>query len=99
MFQESSLGLHESHQRLALLCDLTAIGKGADLSGFQHQSSYAVPNWFSVNGNLWTFKPKSPAPEAKAMIAISKTKMENVFHWANTLDFILYASELIPGKL
>ena len=33
------------------------------------------------------------------MIAISKTKMENVFHWTNTLDYILYASELIPGKL
>lgn len=72
MFQESSLGLCECHQRLSLLCDLAALDEGARQSGFQQQNSSAMPYWFSVNSGLCTFKTKSRAPEARAAIAIRK---------------------------
>ena len=74
MFQEISLGLCKRHQRLSLLCDLAALGKGANQSGFQQQSSSAVPHWYSVNSGLCTFKTKSQALEARAVIATRKKK-------------------------
>ena len=82
IFQKSSLGLCKCHQRLSLLCDLAALGKGANQSGFQQQSSSAVPHWYSVNNGLCTFRTKSQALEARAVIAArgkKKKKMENIF--------------------
>lgn len=91
MIQESSFGfgrgyIHENHlqirkkekKRLALLCDLAAVTKGADMSGFERPSSYHVPSRFLVNGTLLAFKLKSPAPGG-AMMAMRKNSIKEFF--------------------